>query len=65
MSCNGIRSEAGRNLQVIREDLCKELLEKEERFRLADTLVFKKVKIINDLITEQYYEPLFKKHPQL
>jgi hypothetical protein len=44
-----------RLLVSYREEICKELVEKEERFRQMDGLAFKKIKIVSELIQEQFY----------
>lgn len=45
--------------------MSKELLEKEERFRQNDSFAYKKIKIMQELIYEQIYQPIFKKFPDL
>lgn len=36
-----------KHLQSLREEVCRELVEKEERFRQMDGFIYKKIKVIN------------------
>ena len=36
-----------KHLQSLREEVCRELVEKEERFRQMDGFIYKKIKVIS------------------
>ena len=58
---SGIKSEQGKLYQLAREEIFKELIEKEERFRQLDSFAFRKLKIIHELVNTQIYQPIFRR----
>ena len=57
--------ETSKLIPALREEVCREIIEKEDKFRQMDGFVFKKIKLINELNLENIYQELFKKFPSL
>ena len=49
----------------MKEEIAKEIFDKEDRFKMLDQQVFKKVKTINKIITSSLYSKLFTTFPCL